>query len=81
MLSNRFIEPNRAPSWKSTPILRRIRRTSFSRTPTMGSPSMYTWPASGCRSPITTFSRTDFPVPEGPRMAEVLPRGTSKVTS
>ena len=28
-----------------------------------------------------TFSRTDFPVPEGPRMAEVSPRGTSKVMS
>ena len=35
--------------------------------------------AAEARSPSS--SRTDFPVPEGPRTAEVLPRGTSKVTS
>ena len=30
---------------------------------------------------MITFNRTDFPVPEGPRMADVSPRGTSKVMS
>ena len=30
---------------------------------------------------MTFFSRTDFPVPEGPRIAVMRPLGTSKVMS
>src|SRR5579884_1982284 len=49
--------------------------------PTICSPSTQISPASGRRRPMMFLSRTDFPVPDGPRMAVVLPRGTSKVMS
>src|ERR1700728_4770556 len=75
------MEPNSAPSWKRTPNFLRTSYRRFSRSPTIWSPSTQISPRSGRRSPRMFFSRTDFPVPDGPRMAVILPFGTSKVMS
>ncbi len=78
MLSKRFSDPNRAPSWKRTPSLRRTRMRSRSRIDVISSPSIQTSPRSGFSSPMMCLSSTDLPVPDGPMMALISPRGMSK---
>src|SRR5262245_2673028 len=47
----------------------------------MSWPSMWMWPRSGLRSPISVLRNTDFPVPDGPSMTEISPAGRVSVTS
>ena len=47
----------------------------------MSVPSMTTEPRSGLSSPISVFSRTDLPVPDGPSITQISPAGTVSVTS
>src|SRR6188472_877941 len=47
----------------------------------MSTPSMTTLPRSGLRSPISVFSSTDLPVPDGPSITQISPAGTVRVTS
>ena len=44
----------------------------------MSSPKTQILPESGRRRPSTSFMRTDFPQPAGPRMMRVWPRSTWK---
>src|SRR6185312_13537788 len=44
-------------------------------------PSAITWPWSGFKNPMASFSVTDLPTPLRPMMQTVSPRWTSKVTS
>ena len=74
-LSKRFIEPNSAPSWKSTP---NFLRTSKRRSSTMfgiDSPWTRTSPSSGYSRPTMCLMHTDLPVPDGPRIIEILSSG------
>src|ERR1700722_15761764 len=75
------MEPKSAPSWNRTPNFFRTSYRRFSRRPTIWSPSTQISPRSGRSSPRMFLSNTDFPVPEGPRMAVIRPLGTSKVMS
>ena len=74
-LSNTDIEPNRAPSWNSTPILRRsasslgIVRLGTDWPLTMMSPE------SGNISPIMCLISTLLPVPEGPSTTVIVSSG------
>src|SRR3954468_2584226 len=74
-LSHRFIEPNSAPSWKSTPNFLRISNRSSSAIPGTDSPWTSTSPSSGYSRPTMCLMHTDFPVPEGPRIIEILSSG------
>src|SRR3954453_18423086 len=74
-LSHRFMEPNSAPSWKSTPNSLRISNSSSSAMPGTDSPCTSTSPASGYSRPTMCLMQTDFPVPEGPRIIEILSSG------
>src|SRR3954447_25701879 len=74
-LSHRFMEPNSAPSWKSTPNFLRISNSSSSAMPGTDSPCTSTSPSSGYSSPTMCLMQTDFPVPEGPRIIEILSSG------
>src|SRR3954465_13888671 len=74
-LSQRFIEPNSAPSWKSTPNFLRISKRSSSAIPGTDSPWTSTSPSSGYSSPTMCLMQTDFPVPLGPRIIEILSFG------
>jgi hypothetical protein len=71
------IDPNRAPSWKSTP---NSLRTSSSRLrPSVGmfsSPTQIS-PRSGVSRPMRLRRRTDLPLPEGPMTVVIRPRGKS----
>src|SRR3954454_13494256 len=74
-LSHRFMEPNSAPSWKSTPNFLRISNRSSSAMPGTDSPWTSTSPSSGYSRPTMCLMHTDFPVPEGPRIIEILSSG------
>src|SRR4051812_18423041 len=74
-LSTRFIEPNRAPSWNSTPNRLRMSNSSSSVMFGTDSPWTRTSPSSGYSRPTMCLMHTDFPVPEGPRIMEILPSG------
>src|SRR4051812_16323851 len=70
-LSQRFIEPNRAPSWNSTPNFLRISNSSSSAMSGTDSPWTSTSPSSGYSSPTMCLMHTDLPVPDGPRIIEI----------
>src|SRR4051795_8776412 len=75
VLSNTFIEPNRAPSWNSTPNFLRISNRSSSAMLGTDSPCTSTSPSSGYSRPTMCLMHTDFPVPDGPRIIEILSSG------
>ena len=81
MLSNRFIDPNNAPSWNNTP---NNFRSSYSRDSDVRTRSV-SWmkiePRSGFNNPIRHFRNTDFPVPDGPNNTDTSPGGSVNVTS
>src|ERR1700754_4287829 len=81
MLSYRFMEPNSAPSWNSTP---NSLRSSYSRDSEQRTRSV-SWmtidPRSGLSSPMRVFRNTDLPVPDGPSSTETSPGGSVSVTS
>src|SRR6185437_17051089 len=76
-----FIEPNRAPSWNSTPKSLRMsyRRRSGNRG--------RSWlliqidPRSGLSRPTRVLRNTDLPVPDGPSSTEISPAGSVRLTS
>ena len=74
-LSNRFIEPNSAPSWNRTPNFLRISKRSSSAMFGTDSPWTSTSPSSGYSRPTMCLMHTDLPVPDGPRIIEILPSG------
>src|SRR5271166_2249168 len=74
-LSYTVIDPNRAPSWKSTPILRRsASRSGIVRLGT-DCPCTTTSPESGNISPIRCLISTLLPVPEGPSTTVIVSSG------
>src|SRR4051812_37728043 len=79
-LSHRFIEPKSAPSWKRTPNFLRISKSSSSRMPGTDSPCTRTSPSSGYSRPTMCLMHTDFPVPEGPRIIEILSSGMPRLS-
>src|SRR5690606_23842989 len=80
-LSNRFIDPNNAPSWNNTPNSLRTSYSCDSEHDTMSMPLMMHLPRSGLSSPIIDFKNTDLPVPDGPNNADTSPGGNVNVTS
>ncbi len=78
-LSNTDIEPNRAPSWNSTPI--RWRSASSLGIVSCGtcSPCTTTSPESGNISPIRCLISTLLPVPEGPSTTVIVSSGIASV--
>ena len=74
-LSSRFIEPNSAPSWNRTPNFLRISNRSSSCMFGTDSPWTRTSPSSGYSRPTMCLMHTDLPVPDGPRIIEILPSG------
>ena len=80
-LSNRFIEPNSAPSWNSTPNSLRVSYRRRSEQFAMSTSRMKIEPLSGLSRPISDLRNTDFPVPDGPSSAETSPCGSVRVTS
>src|SRR3954471_16872021 len=74
-LSYRFIEPNSAPSWNRTPNFLRISNRSSSCMLGTDSPWTRTSPSSGYSRPTMCLMQTDFPVPDGPRIIEILSLG------
>ena len=74
-LSSRFIEPKSAPSWNRTPNFLRISKSSSSCMFGTDSPWTRTSPSSGYSRPTMCLMHTDFPVPDGPRIIEILPSG------
>ena len=81
MLSNRFCEPNSAPSWDSTPNSLRTSYSSRSGMRVMSLPSIITEPCSGLSKPIRVLRNTDLPVPDGPSMTLISPAGRVRQTS
>src|SRR5882757_8181085 len=81
MLSKRFIEPNSAPSWKSTPNSLRISYSLCSRQRQISVSVTTMLPRSGLSSPTNDLRNTDLPVPEGPSSTEISPGGRVSVTS
>lgn len=81
MLSYRFIEPNSAPSWNSTPNSLRTSYRSCSRSLVMSRPWIVMEPRSGLSRPTSVLRNTDLPVPEGPSMTETSPAGSVSETS
>jgi hypothetical protein len=81
MLSNRFIDPNSAPSWNSTPNSFRTSYRSCSRSRGTSLPSIQIDPRSGRSRPTSVLRNTDFPVPDGPSITEISPAGSVSVTS
>ena len=81
VLSKRFIEPNSAPSWNSTPNSVRISYSSLAEHSMMSVPSMTIEPRSGRSRPMRDFRNTDLPVPDGPSRTLTSPAGISNVTS
>src|SRR5690606_20988315 len=56
-----------------------LRRSSSARCFSgSGAPSTSTLPAAGRSSPVSAASSVDLPLPDGPRIATTLPRGTSR---
>src|SRR4051794_16380254 len=74
-LSKRFIEPNSAPSWKRTPNFLRMSNSSLSCMFGTDSPWTRMSPSSGYSRPTMCLMHTDFPVPDGPRIIEILSSG------
>src|SRR4051812_6719559 len=74
-LSSRFIEPNSAPSWKRTPNFLRMSNSSLSCMFGTDSPWTRMSPSSGYSRPTMCLMHTDFPVPDGPRIIEILSSG------
>src|SRR3954447_14386669 len=74
-LSSRFIEPKSAPSWKRTPNFLRISNSSASCMFGTDSPWTRMSPSSGYSRPTMCLMHTDFPVPDGPRIIEILSFG------
>src|SRR5690554_2098321 len=64
----------------STPMPLRSSSSSRWRRGT-GWPKTSTVPAAGTSSPVSAASRVDLPLPEGPRIAVMLPRGTTRSMS
>ncbi|OLM33715.1 hypothetical protein Ae717Ps2_4611 [Pseudonocardia sp. Ae717_Ps2] len=81
MLSNKFIDPNNAPSWNNTPNSFRISYSSDSEHLHRSTPSMTIDPRSGFSSPISDFRNTDLPVPDGPSNTDTSPAGRVRLTS
>src|SRR5277367_4167538 len=63
------------------PMRPRSLKRSVSRMWAMSSPKTWMEPLSGRMRPSTSFMRTDFPPPAGPRMIRVSPGWTAKETS
>ena len=76
--SSTLIEPNSAPLWYMTPILRRIRARLAG---VISSPPTRIVPASAGFSPIRCFISVDLPHPEPPSSAKTSPFRTVKFTS
>src|SRR3954449_1489652 len=74
-LSKRFIEPKSAPSWKRTPNFLRISNSSSSCMFGTDSPWTRMSPSSGYSRPTMCLMHTDLPVPDGPRIIEILSSG------
>src|SRR3954468_24798104 len=75
VLSERFIEPQSAPSWNRTPNFLRISNSSSSCMFGTDSPWTRTSPSSGYSRPTMCLMQTDFPVPDGPRIIEMRSSG------
>src|SRR4051812_30038680 len=75
------MEPNRAPSWNSTPNSLRTSYRSASRRVTRSRPWMRIEPASGLSRPTSVLRNTDLPVPDGPSITEISPAGSIRLTS
>src|ERR671925_237575 len=78
-LSYRFIEPNRAPSWNSTPNFLRISNSRSSGMFGTDSPCTRTSPSSGYSRPTMCLMQTDLPVPDGPRIIEIWLSGRPRL--
>ncbi len=74
-LSNTYIEPNSAPSWKSTPILRRSASSSGIVRSLTTCPLTITSPESGNISPMMCLISTLLPVPDGPSTTVIVSSG------
>ena len=79
-LSNTDIDPNSAPSWNSTPILRRS--ASRSGIVSLGTDWPFTTmsPESGNISPIMCLISTLLPVPEGPSTTVIVSSGKATLS-
>ena len=76
-LSKTFIEPNSAPSWKSTPILRRSSSSLGIVRPGTDCPCTMISPESGNISPIRCLISTLLPVPDGPSTTVIVLSGNA----
>src|SRR5437588_7024337 len=74
------MEQKTAPSWNSIPMFRRSSSSSSSFSFGTLIPSTTTSPLSGSSSPTMCRSSTDLPVPEGPMMTVISPRGMEALT-
>jgi hypothetical protein len=78
--SNTLRSENSAPLWNSMPMRRRRANSALRDSRCTSSPSIVTRPASGASCPPISLSRVVLPVPLGPMMAVILPRGICRST-
>ena len=76
-LSNTDIDPNRAPSWNSTPILRRSASSLGIVRLGTDCPCTTMSPESGNISPMMCLISTLLPVPEGPSTTVIVSSGNA----
>src|SRR3954453_17430968 len=81
MLSNKFIDPNNAPSWNNTPNNFRVSYNFASLHRAISTSRITIEPLSGFNNPINDFKNTLLPVPDGPNNTDTSPGGNVNDTS